>query len=355
MNDAKNHQPPIAHHQMKPWITSLLLGLYLLLLSFTKNVGIVPFVVPEGWPQPVYDFSKNPLTTAGFQLGRQLFYDPLLSRDTTISCAGCHLQATAFTHVDHALSHGIEGRIGKRNSPVLVNLAWNKSFMWDGGVHHLDLQPLSPLGSPEEMGGSLDAVVRKLNASDKYRRLFEAAFGDSLATGQRTLLALSQFMLLLQSYNAKYDKFMRQEPGGDFTDQERRGLSIFRQHCAGCHPEPLFTNGDFANNGLPVDTALMDIGRGRITGDPADSLKFKVPTLRNIQFSYPYMHDGRFKKLSEVVKHYTEGIQISNTLDPKLQTPMVLRHEEKIDLVAFLLTLTDRGFLFDPAFGFPRE
>lgn len=337
------------------WMPILLLGLYGTLLSFKENTRHVPFRVPANWPQPVYDFSKNPLTAAGIQLGRHLFYDPLLSRDTTISCASCHLQATAFTHVDHALSHGIEGRIGKRNSPVLVNLAWSKSFMWDGGVHHLDLQPLSPLSSPEEMGGSLEAVLRKLNAAGKYRQLFAAAFGDSLATGQRTLLALSQFMLSLQSYNSKYDQYMRQEPGIVFTEQESRGLAVFRQHCASCHPEPLFTNGDFANNGLPIDTALMDVGRMRITGNPADSLKFKVPTLRNIQFSYPYMHDGRFKKLSEVVKHYTNGIQPGPTLDARLQTPPALRHEEKIDLVAFLLTLTDRTFLFDPAFGFPRE
>ena len=332
-----------------------LLVLFFILLSFSPEGDEVRFVIPPGWPKPAYDFSKNPVTTAGFQLGRQLFYDPLLSRDTTISCASCHLQATGFTHVDHRLSHGIQGRIGKRNSPALMNLAWSSSFMWDGGVNHLDMQPLSPVTSPEEMDETMENVVRKLNASEKYRRLFRAAFGDSIATGQKTLLSLSQFVLMLNSYNSKYDKYIRKEPGGELTEQELNGLAIFRKHCASCHKEPLFTDGGFARNGLPADPELSDIGRMKITQNAEDSLKFKVPTLRNIQFTYPYMHDGRFKKLLEVVNHYTGGIQPGKILDARLQTPVVLSHEEKIDLVAFLLTLTDRDFLFDPRFGFPKE
>ncbi|MBP6825588.1 MAG: cytochrome-c peroxidase [Saprospiraceae bacterium] len=332
-----------------------LLVLFFILLSFTGDGGEIKFFVPKDWPKPAYNFSKNPVTTAGFQLGRQLFYDPLLSRDTTISCASCHLQATGFTHVDHRLSHGIQGRIGKRNSPALMNLAWSSSFMWDGGVNHLDMQPLSPVTSPEEMDETMENVVRKLNASGKYRRLFRAAFGDSVATGQKTLLALSQFVLMLNSYNSKYDKYIRKEPGGEFTEQELSGLAIFRKHCASCHAEPLFTDGGFARNGLPADPELSDIGRMKVTQNAEDSLKFKVPTLRNIQFTYPYMHDGRFKKLLEVVNHYTEGIQPGKIPDARLLTPIVLSHEEKIDLVAFLHTLTDRDFLFDPQFGFPKE
>lgn len=326
-----------------------------MLLAFRGPGDEVKFVVPEGWPKPVYDFSGNPVTTAGFQLGRHLFYDPLLSRDTTISCAGCHLQATGFAHVDHQLSHGIYGRIGRRNAPAIMNMAWSRSFMWDGGVNHLDMQPLSPITSPDEMDETMEHVVRKLNESAKYRSLFRAAFGDSIATGQKTLLALSQFVLMLNSFNSRYDKYMRNEAGGQLTEQELRGLQIFRKNCASCHTEPLFTNRDFANNGLPVDTALMDTGRMKITGDSRDSLRFKVPTLRNIQFTAPYMHDGRFKKLLEVVNHYANGLQKSPALDARLQSPMVLSHEDKIDLVAFLLTLTDRDFLFDTRFGFPRE
>lgn len=334
--------------------TYLAAGLLLLLLSFTGRQDEIKFVVPAQWPKPVYDLTKNPVTNPGFQLGRQLFYDPLLSRDTTISCAGCHLQATGFAHVDHKLSHGINGRIGKRNAPAILNMAWSRSFMWDGGVNHLDVQPLSPITSPDEMDESMAHVVRKLNASPTYRRMFKSAFGDSIATGQNTLKALAQFVLMLNSYNSRYDHYFRHEPGGELTAQELNGLSLFRKHCNTCHAEPLFTNGDFANNGLPVDPLLMDAGRMKISGNPDDSLKFKVPTLRNIQFTYPYMHDGRFKKLIEVVNHYTNGIQKNKTLDARLQTPIVLTPEEKIDLVAFLRTLTDRDFLFDPRFGFPR-
>ena len=333
--------------------TVVVAGIFFVIIAFKGTEPIL--VVPAGWPKPAYDVAKNPLTTAGVALGRQLFYDPLLSSDTTISCASCHLQATGFAHVDHQLSHGIFGRIGKRNAPGLMNLAWSTSFMWDGGVNHLDMQPINPITSPDEMNETMGNVVKKLNNSPKYRKLFNQAFGDSLVTGQKVLLSLSQFVLTLQSYNARYDRYVRKEPGADLTIQELNGHRIFRLHCNTCHTEPLFTNHGFANNGLPVDTGLMDIGRMSITQKPSDSLKFKVPTLRNIQFTFPYMHDGRFKKLLDVVNHYTTGIQSSNTLDRQLQQPIVLTHEEKIDLVAFLRTLTDRDFLFDPRFSFPRE
>jgi len=307
----------------------------------------MPLSIPPDWPKPAYDFSKNPLTKEGFELGRHLFYDPLLSRDQTISCASCHLQATGFTHVDHELSHGIDDKLGTRNSMTLMNLAWNKHFMWDGGVNHLDVQPLAPLNSPVEMDESLENVVKKLKSSRKYRTLFFNAFGDSLATGQKVLLAFSQFMLQLQSSHSKYDKHIRNEEGGTFTAQETNGLRLFRVHCASCHPEPLFTNNGFEKNGLPIDTTLNDFGRMQITQNPQDSLKFKVPTLRNIQFTFPYMHDGRFKKLREVLNHYGSSTQ--------LPQPIVLSAEEKVDLIAFLLTLSDREFLFDKRFGFPRD
>ncbi len=315
----------------------------------------MPFVIPKDWAKPVYDFSKNRLTREGFELGRRLFYDPIMSRDNTISCASCHLQATGFTHVDHDLSHGIEGKIGTRNSMTIMNVAWSKNFMWDGGVNHLDVQPLAPLSNAVEMDETLEHVVAKLNASTKYKTLFFKAFGDSLVTGQKTLLAFSQFVLQLNSYNSKFDKYIRHEEGGEFTAQEVNGLQLFRTHCASCHTEPLFTNNGFENNGLSVDTTLNDFGRMRITRQASDSLKFKVPTLRNIQFTFPYMHDGRFKRLKEVINHYTSGVQQSKTLSTQLQKSIVLTANEKIDLVAFLLTLTDHAFLFDKRFGYPME
>ncbi len=330
-------------------LTYSLLCLFCSIILAFKEIKTtpMPLVVPQGWPTPVYDFSKNPLTKEGIELGRHLFYDPILSRDNTISCASCHLQATGFTHIDHDLSHGIDGKIGTRNSMTLMNLAWSKNFMWDGGVNHLDVQPLAPLSSPVEMDETLGNVVNKLNNSVKYKTLFYKVFEDSLATGQKTLKALSQFLLQLNSYNSKYDKYIRKEVGGEFTEQEFNGLQLFRTHCASCHTEPLFTNNDFENNGLPIDTTLNDYGRLKITQNPSDTLKFKVPTLRNIQFSYPYMHDGRFKKLKEVINHYT-------TTD-KLTKPILLSANEKVDLIAFLLTLTDTAFLFDKRLGYPMK
>ena len=309
------------------------------------------FQIPKGWPKPNYNFSKNPLTEEGFQLGRQLFYDPILSKDSTISCASCHLQATGFTHVDHSLSHGIDGKIGTRNSMTMMNLAWSKTFMWDGGVNHLDVQPLNPITSPVEMNETLANVVQKLQKSDKYKSLFFAAFGDENITGQRVLKALSQFELLLVTANSKYDKVMRKE--AVFTNQELNGYQLFKNNCASCHTEPLFTNGKYENNGIPLDTTLNDIGRQRITEKSDDYLKFKVPTLRNIQFTNPYMHDGRFKKLTEVIKHYN-SLGNNKNLPKQLQKPMNLTDNERVDLVAFLLTLTDTEFLFDKRFSYPR-
>jgi cytochrome c peroxidase len=321
-----------------------------LAFTFLKPTPIY-FQIPKGWPKPNYDFSKNPLTEEGFQLGRQLFYDPILSKDSTISCASCHLQATGFTHVDHSLSHGIDGKIGTRNSMTMMNLAWSKSFMWDGGVNHLDVQPLNPITSLVEMNETLANVVLKLRKSDKYKSLFFAAFGDNNITGQRILKALSQFELMLVSSNSKYDKVMRKE--AVFTNQEQNGYQLFKTNCASCHSEPLFTNGNFENNGIPLDSTLNDIGRQRITEKPEDYLKFKVPTLRNIQFTNPYMHDGRFNKLTEVIKHYN-SIGNKKNVSKQLKKSMNLTDNERVDLVAFLLTLTDNEFLFDKRFVYPR-
>lgn len=310
------------------------------------------FVAPKNWPKPTYDFSKNPLTTEKIILGRALFYDPILSRNNIISCANCHSQYTAFTHVDHALSHGIEDRIGTRNSPTLINLAWQKSFMWDGAINHLDMQALAPISHPDEMGEKIENVVLKLQRTKIYPQLFYRAFGDSTITGEHTLKVISQFMLTLVSANSKYDSVMRKQT--EFTLKEKKGYKLFQQNCASCHAEPLFTNQQFENNGLSVDTTLKDYGRMKVTKNSNDSIKFKVPTLRNIEFSYPYMHDGRFKRLSDVLKHYTSGVQQSNTLSKHLQKQIILTSNEKVDLTAFLLTLTDKKFLFDTKHSYPK-
>lgn len=311
------------------------------------------FEVPKNWPKPTYDFNKNPLTKEKVELGRELFYDPILSKNNLISCASCHSPYTAFTHVDHDLSHGIDDRIGTRNSPALMNLAWHHLYMWDGAINHLDMQALAPISHPDEMGEKIESVVLKLQHSKKYSKLFLNAYGDTVITGEHTLKAISQFMLTLVSANSKYDSVMRKQ--SHFTEQEAKGYQLFKQHCASCHTEPLFTHTGFENNGLAMDTTLNDIGRMRITKNALDSLKFKVPTLRNIEFSFPYMHDGRFKKISDVLKHYTSGIVHSKTLAQQLQQPILLSSNDKVDLTAFLLTLTDKAFLFNPKHSFPKK
>lgn len=310
------------------------------------------FDIPTGFPKPVYNFRDNPLTEEGFQLGRNLFYDPILSKDNTISCASCHLQQTGFTHVDHDLSHGIDGKIGTRNSITLQNLAWNKNFMWDGGINHLEVQAIAPITSEVEMNETLENVVAKLERSSKYQKLFKNTYGTSKISGQLTLKAISQFVLMLKTSDSKYDKVIRKQE--KFTEIEQKGYRLFQQNCASCHTEPLLTNNSFENNGLIVDETLNDFGRMKITQNLEDSLKFKVPTLRNVEFTFPYMHDGRFKTLTEVVKHYNSGIQKSKTLSIKLQKPMNFSDNQRTEIVAFLKTLTDKEFLFNPKFSYPK-
>lgn len=329
----------------------LSIGIAFSLGFFLIETTPIHFEIPKNFPKPVYDFKHNQLTEEGFQLGRNLFYDPILSRDNTISCASCHLQQTGFTHVDHELSHGIDGKIGNRNTLSLQNLAWTKDFMWDGGVNHLDVQPIHPITSEVEMNETLENVVSKLQKSDKYPHLFDAAFDTKRITGQLMLKALSQFVVSFTSANSKYDKVIRKEE--KFTEMEQNGYRLFKQNCASCHQEPLFKSDKFEYNGLKLDTTLNDFGRMRITQNPKDSLKFKVPTLRNVQYTFPYMHDGRFKTLNEVVKHYN-ALQTNKILPKELAKPMRLTDNERIDLVAFLKTLTDKEFLFNPRYAYPK-
>ena len=329
----------------------------LIILSFRQENSVqkIEFNIPRKWPKPLYNFKKNPITQKGFELGRKLFYDPILSRDKTISCASCHLQYTGFTHVDHAVSHGIEGRKGTRNSPVLINLAWNKFFHWDGGVNNLEVQGINPIEHPAEMDNKLKEVIKSLSISGTYPALFKSAFGNSEINTARIMKALTQFTLSLVSSNSKYDRVMRQEKGIFFTDQEKNGLILFRSDCNSCHTEPLFTNTFFASNGLPIDTLLRDVGRFGITNNPKDSMQFKIPTLRNIEFTFPYMHDGRYKKLKEVLNYYSDGINVKAPyLHGDLKKPLRYSEAQKKDLLAFLYTLTDKSFLYDKRFSFPK-
>lgn len=342
---------------MKNKIPFLFFGLLILLIlgAFTllPNQEIVQFFYPKSWPKPHYNFNKEPLIKEKIDLGRKLFYDPILSLDNTISCASCHLSYTAFTHVDHALSHGIFDSIGFRNSPVLINLAWNKHFMWDGAVNHIEVQALAPISDKREMAESFENIINKLKYKQEYSKLFMNAFGNNEITSEKILKSLAQFQLTLVSSNSKYDRVkVGQEK---FTPQEENGYILFKRNCNSCHQEPLFTSGNFENNGIPVDKKLNDFGRYRITMQRADSMKFKVPTLRNIEFSHPYMHDGRFNTLHQVLTHYTTGIEFSENKSKELPKNIVFNAKERTDIIAFLLTLSDTDFLFNPEFGYPKN
>ncbi|MDW8289020.1 MAG: cytochrome-c peroxidase, partial [Flammeovirgaceae bacterium] len=284
----------------------VLFGLYA--CQQEEEVGVaVKFYVPSNFPKPVYDFSKNPITTEGFKLGKALFHDPILSRDGTISCSFCHIQSAAFTQHGHALSHGIDDKLTLRNSLPIMNLAWKKEFFWDGGVFHLDLFAVAPIEAPNEMDESLPNVLEKLRKHPKYPSMFERAFGTKEINTERFLKALSQFQLMCISGNSKYDKYVRKENGVTLTSVELEGLSIFKQKCASCHAGELFTDFSYRNNGLPVRNR-EDTGRERITLNENDRYKFMVPSLRNVAMTYPYMHDGRFTSLFQVLDHYSDGI-----------------------------------------------
>ncbi len=324
---------------------SILVICALLSLSFilTKNNSFI--FQPKHFPIPAYNFSKNPLDSVTIELGRGLFYDPILSANNTVSCASCHSPYNSFAHTDHELSHGINDSIGNRNAPALFNLAWQTSFMWDGAINHLDMQALAPISHPNEMGSNITQVITKLKNNTAYRTIFTKAFNDTTITSAKILKALSQFQLTLVSANSKYDRVIL---GLDkFTLQEQNGHNLFKNNCNTCHAEPLFTNYEFENNGLAIDPILNDLGRFNISQLSTDYYKFKVPSLRNLSYTYPYMHDGRFFTLKEVINHYTDGIADSKTTSTKLKTKIKLTANEKIDLVAFLLTLNDKEFVFN--------
>lgn len=323
------------------------------LLAFTQQEEPILFQVPANFPKPVYRFGDNPMTKSGVLLGKTLFYDALLSKDNTISCGSCHQQSAGFTQHGHALSHGINDLLTKRNSMPLANLAWSRHFGWDGGVHDLDLFAVSPLQNPNEMDESLPNVFEKLRKDPAYPPLFEQAFGSPDINTERLLKALSQFMLTMVSANSRYDKFVRQE-GETLTEVEQAGRVLMQQKCASCHPEPLFSDFSFRNNGL-AQNANTDAGRYDITLRAEDRNTFKTPSLRNVAITGPYMHDGRLATLQDVLTHYASGIENSTTLDPLLiqhGTPGIpLNKEERVKIIAFLQTLTDVSFVQNPQFS----
>lgn len=309
------------------------------------------FTVPNSFPQPVYNFQGNPLTVEGFALGKQLFYDSRLSKGTDVNCGSCHQQHAAYTQFDHDLGHGTNHQHTTRNVPGIFNMAWHTSFQWDGSVQNLIDQPLACLTAPEKMGETVEEVADKLRADDTYRQLFGKAFGDENISGERISKALVQFVGSIISANSKYDKIKKGQ--ATFNPSEQSGYVLFQSKCTPCHAEPLFTDFSFRNNGLALNEFNIDYGRMMFTGISADSLKFKVPSLRNIGLTSYYGHDGRYTEFSEMINHYSEGTLDGPTLDPQLANGIPLTDLEKFYLHEFLLTLDDSSLVSDPRFAAP--
>jgi len=311
------------------------------------------FPQPDFFPQPVYNLEENPPTEKGFELGKKLFYDGKLSSTGVISCGFCHVQEYSFTHHTHEVSHGVDGALGTRNAQPLMNLAYFEEFSWDGAAQHLDAFSIIPITTDTEMNETVSNVINKLKSDEVYRELFAEAFSNGEVNTQNMFRALSQFMVMMVSADTKYDKVL--EGNSVFSEEESAGQSLFEAKCASCHKGILFTDQSYRNNGLSVDPSYNDSGRKRVTGLEDDKYKFKVPTLRNSAVSLPYMHDGRFQSLREVLDHYDSGVRSTQNLDPSLQQEnnlgISLTETEKDQLISFLNTLTDDNFLLDQRFS----
>ena len=312
---------------------------------------LLPQVIPDGFPQPHYKFEDNPITKKGFELGRKLFYDGILSINGQHPCSSCHQQIAGFGTFQHDRSHGYNDSHTLRNAPVLFNLAWQKYFHWDGAFQSLQDEAVQPITSHIEMAGSLQSMIDKLQNDAEYPKMFQEVFKSRIVQPEFVLKALAQFTGYMTSANSKYDRYKKGL--ATFTPEEESGYLVFKTNCASCHPEPLFTDHSFRNIGLPVDHHLNDYGRIMVTGKLEDSLKFKVPTLRNVYISSNYMHDGRFNTLGQCINHYRTGVQQSSTLDPLLVNGIQMTNTEASNLFMFLRTLTDSTFITDPRFAKP--
>lgn len=302
--------------------------------------------------------ADNPLTQEGVRLGKKLFFDKILSADGSQSCASCHNPKKAFTD-NLQFSIGIDGIAGKRNAMPLFNLAWNfdEKFAWDGKDITLEKQALEPVTNPIELHTNWKKVAERLQNHPEYPALFYKAFGTSKIDSTLVTKAIAQFERTLISGNSKFDQFLI--GNATLTPEEQNGFTIFMSedkgdcfHCHGSENNPLWTDNQFHNNGL--DANFTDLGLGAVTGDPADNGKFKTPSIRNLIYTAPYMHDGRFATLEEVINHYSEGLKPSSTIDPLMKSVnkggVNLSEKDKADLKAFLLTLTDADFTSNPNF-----
>tara|TARA_B100000767_G_C19761623_1_gene535395 strand:+ start:1695 stop:2777 length:1083 start_codon:yes stop_codon:yes gene_type:complete len=310
--------------------------------------SVTPYIIetPSGFPDMKIP-PENPMTAEGIALGEKLFKDPILSADNSQACISCHQKSSSFSDPSQ-FSTGIDNIQGVRNASVLVNLGWNTSFNWDGSSLTLEDQAFEPVTNPIEMHNSWSNVEIALNSHIDYPDLFKEAFNIDYIDSIHIVRAIAQFERTLISGNSKFDKYLRGET--QLTSSELGGYAIFNSEkgdCFHCHGSQMFMDNLFHNNGLDTEP-FTDIGLGKITNNSFDNGKFKTPTLRNIEFSSPYMHDGRFTSIEEVVEHYNSGGKYSTTIDPlmkKIGIGLQLTNNEMENLVAFLKTLSDTEFI----------
>ncbi len=340
----------------------LCLGLIISCNRDTDESTANPYIVELPFKFPQFDVPEdNPMTIEGIALGKKLFYEKQLSGDNTQSCGSCHQPGNAFSDTG-AVSTGIDGLSGNRSAMPIINLLWAKEFFWDGRAASLEDQALGPVVNPIEMHETWPNAVSKVQDNPMYPPLFIKAFGTEVVDSLLIAKAIAQFERTLISGNSKYDKVQRRE--AVLTPAEQAGLDLFQiegpmdgnpngADCFHCHEFPLYTDNLFHNNGLDKEEDWTDFGLHDRTSNPFDKAKFKTPTLRNIALTAPYMHDGRFQTLEEVIDFYNTGGHTSSTLDPLMKNPetgLLLSDEDKSNLISFLHTLTDSSFITNPAF-----
>ncbi|MDC0908965.1 cytochrome c peroxidase [Flavobacteriales bacterium] len=302
--------------------------------------------IPYGFPNMIIP-KNNPMTVEGVNLGKKLFNDPILSADNSLACINCHNKSSSFSDPNQ-YSTGIDNIQGTRNASALVNIGWNSSFNWDGSAQSLEEQAFEPVTNPIEMHDTWQNVENKINANLEYKDLFLEAFNIDYIDSNHIVMAIAQFERTLISSDSKFDRYIRGEE--QLTPSELSGYAIFNSEkgdCFHCHGSQMFMDNRFHNNGLDIEP-FTDLGLGYVSENSNDNGKFRTPSLRNIEYTSPYMHDGRFISLEEVVNHYNSGGNYSSTVDPlmkKIGIGLQLTNEEKQDLVSFLKTLSDENFI----------
>lgn len=343
------------------------------LLLIMAMWGCRIFLPPQGLVlrQPAFFPSipptQNPATVEGVALGRMLFYDPILSQDSSFSCASCHRQASAFADGGQRFSLGLHGDSTKRNTQPLFNLNWPRQFFWDGRSASLEDQAFHPVRDQKELDLDWASATERIQRNPRYIKAFRAAFGRAEIDSTLIAKAIAQFEQTLISNNSKFDRVLRGEER--FSPDELQGFILANDQAGGdclhCHPtdaHALGTTNAFSNNGLQSARSLEDLedlGLYQVTGNPADAGKFRIPSLRNVALTAPYMHDGRFASLEAVIDFYSEGLQANFNIDSKMQFAhqggLQLDSLEKRQLIAFLHTLTDSTFIQNPAFSNPFQ